>query len=304
MAGAAARDEQRGVAESAGRLQRRVDNLYAETRHFAELFTELDERLERLEGKSRSWFGRWLARDLDEQVEVLRLETDEAEDRFNEARGKFEAARDELERARGRQQELAAGAADYDVALRDKEDQLTAAGDPRAGRLAEIAGELERQAAVLQETDDLLTSVGWSDRALDTLEHLVMRTKKAALNDLVGGGVLAGKAKYDEMAAVSNAAAYAEQCLGKLKDELLVYGERQSLQTGAPLDSGARFLDVWLDSSGHDVRSLLRVIEAEQRLPRTRRLLEQVNDDLRVRRSAIATTMDQLTAERRRLLAR
>lgn len=284
-------------------MQRRVDGLYAETRHFAARLAELDERLERLEAKSRSWFGQLLSRDLDERLELLRLEADEAEDRYDEARTNFEAARNELDQARERQSELAAGVADYDAALQDKEERLTTAGDPRATRLAEIATELERQAAVLQEADDLLTSVGWSGRALDTLEHLVGRTKKAALNDLVGGGMLAGKAKYDEMDALSNAAAYAEQCLGKLKDELLVYGERQSLQTGEPLDSRARFLDVWLDSSGHDVRSLLQVLEAQHRLPRTRSLLQQVDADLRDRRATISTTIDQLIAERRHLLA-
>jgi DNA repair exonuclease SbcCD ATPase subunit len=303
-AGLAARQEQAAVGASISRLQRRVDGLYAETRHFAGRLDELTARLERLEGKARSWFGSLLYRNLDEQVELLRLETDEVEDRFEEARRNFEAARDELEQARRRQEELAAGSADYDAALQDKEKRLLAEGDPRAGRLAEIAAEQERLAGVLQDTDDLLTSISWSDRALDTLEHLITSARRFALTDLAGGGAMAGKAKYDELAAVSNAAAYAEQCLGKLKDELDVYGERQSLVTGEPMDSRARFLDIWLDSPSRDLQSFLKVAEAQHRLPRTRSLLQQIGDDLRQRRAEVLTTVDKLTAERQRLLAK
>jgi uncharacterized coiled-coil DUF342 family protein len=302
-AGLAARQEQRTVGATVSRLQRQVDGLYAETRHFAGRLDDLTDRLDRLEAKSRSWFGSLLSRNLDEQLELLRLETDEAEDRFDEARRNFEAARDELEEARERQEELAATSADYETALQDKEERLLTAGDPRADRLAEIAAEQERQAVVLRDTDDLLTSISWSDRALDTLEHLIGRARKWAVNDLAGGGVFTGKAKYDELGAVGNAATYAEQCLAKLKDELQAYGERKSLETGDPMDSKARFLDVWMDQPYRDLRSFLQIIEAQHRLPRTRSLLQQVGDDLRQRRAEILTATDELTAERRRLLA-
>jgi DNA repair exonuclease SbcCD ATPase subunit len=299
----AARQEQRGVGATVSRLQRQVDALYAETRHFAGRLAELSERLDRLEARSRSWFGLLVPRGLDEQLEVLRLETDEAEDRLNEARRNFESARDELDQARSRQEELAATSADYEIALQDKEKRLLAAKDPRAGRLGEIAAEQEQQAVALQGTDDLLTSLGWSDRALDTLEHLIGSTRRWATADLAGGGVLAGKAKYDELTAVGNAAAYADQCLARLKDELQVYGERQSLETGVPLDTKARFLDVWMDHPYGDLRSFLRIVQAQHRLPRTRSLLQQIGDDLRQRRAEILTATDQLTAERQHLLA-
>lgn len=301
-AGQAARQEQRTVGASVGRLQRQVDGLYAETRHFAGQLDDLTERLDRLEAKSRSWFGSLLARNLDEQLDLLRLETDEAEDRFDEARRNFETARAELDQARDRQDELTVSSADYDAALEDKEKRLLAAGDPRADRLAEIAAEQERQSVVLQGTDDLLTSVGWSDRALDTLEHLLGGARRWSVNS--PGGLLAGKATYDENAAVGNAAAYAEQCLGKLKDELQVYGERQSLVTSEPTDSKARFLDVWMDHPYQDLRSFLQIVEAQHRLPRTRSLLQQIGDDLRQQRAEILTATDDLTAERQRLLAK
>jgi uncharacterized coiled-coil DUF342 family protein len=133
-AGLAAQQEQRSVGATVSRLQRQVDGLYAETRHFAGRLAELSERLDHLEARSRSWFGSLLSRNLDEQLELLRLETDEAEDRLDEARRKFEVARDELDEARDQQEELAATSADYEAALRDKEERLLAAGDPRADR--------------------------------------------------------------------------------------------------------------------------------------------------------------------------
>jgi DNA repair exonuclease SbcCD ATPase subunit len=301
-AGLAAQREQRSAGAGVSRLQRQVDGLYAETRHFAGRLDELTERLDRLEAKSRSWFGAMLSRNLDEQLELLRLETDEAEDRFEEARRNFEAARDELEQARERQDELAAGSADYDAALQDKEKRLLAEGDPRAARLAEIAAEQERQAVVLQDTDDLLTSISWSDRALDTLEHLIGGARRWAMNS--PAGLLGNKATHDEHAAVGNAAAYAEQCLAKLKDELQAYGERQSSETGEPVDSKARFLDVWMDHPYQDLRSFLQIVEAQHRVPRTRSLLQQIGDDLRQRRAEVLTTIDKLTTERQRLLAK
>jgi hypothetical protein len=170
-------------------------------------------------------------------------------------------------------------------------------------RLQEIAAEQERQAAVLQEAADLLTTVSWSDRAVDTLEHLTGSARKWALNDVAGGGVLAGKPKYDELAAVGNAAAYAEQCLARLKNEIKAYGERQPLETGLQLDARSRFLDVWIDQPYRDVRSFLRLMDTQRRLPRTRSLLQQIGDDLRLRRAEILTATDQLATERQRLLA-
>jgi hypothetical protein len=299
----AARQEQRSTAETIGRLQRQVDALYAETRHVAGRLAELSERLDHLEARSRSWLSSLWSRGLEERVDLLRLETDEAEDRYDEARRKFETARAELDEARERQDELAATSADYEDALREKEERLVASGDPRAERLQEIAAEQERQAAVLQEADDLLTTVSWSDRAVDTLEHLTGSARRWALNDVAGGGVLAGKPKYDELAAVGNAAAYAEQCLARLKDEMKAYGERQPLETGLQLDARSRFLDVWIDQPYRDVRSFLRLMDTQRRLPRTRSLLQQIGDDLRLRRAEILTATDQLATERQRLLA-
>ncbi|HEY0474121.1 MAG TPA: hypothetical protein VGD34_20770 [Kribbella sp.] len=303
LAGMAARQEQRSTAETISRLQRQVDGLYAETRHVAGRLAELSERLDHLEARSRSWLSSLWSRGLEERVDLLRLETDEAEDRYDEARRKFETARAELNGARERQDELAATSADYEDALKEKEERLLASGDPRAERLQEIAAEQERQAAVLQEAADLLTTVSWSDRAVDTLEHLTGSARKWALNDVAGGGVLAGKPKYDELAAVGKAAAYAEQCLARLKDEMKAYGERQPPETGLQLDARSRFLDVWIDQPYRDVRSFLRLMDTQRRLPRTRSLLQQIGDDLRLRRAEILTATDQLATERQRLLA-
>jgi hypothetical protein len=299
----AALQEQRSTAETISRLQRQVDGLYAETRHVAGRLAELSERLDNLEARSRSWLSSLWSRGLAARVDLLRLETDEAEDRYDEARRKFETARAELDEARERQDELAATSADYEDALKEKEERLLASGDPRAERLQEIAAEQERQAAVLQEADDLLTTVSWSDRAVDTLEHLTGSARRPALNDVAGRGVLAGKAKYDELAAVANAAAYAEQCLARLKDEMKAHGERQPLETGLQLDARSRFLDMWIDQPYRDVRSFLQLMETQHRLPRTRSLLQQLGDDLRLRRAEILIATDQLTTERQRLLA-
>jgi PHD/YefM family antitoxin component YafN of YafNO toxin-antitoxin module len=293
---------ERNSAETVHRLQRRLDGLYAERKHFAGRLDEVGDNLNRLEARSRSWLASKLSRNLEEQVEFARLEYDEARYRFDDVRQRFEAVREELDQARARHDGLLAGAAEYEIALTDKEDALLAAGDPRADRLRAIAADLERQAVVLQETDDLLTSVGWSDRALDTLDHLIGRARTAALTDIAGGGVLSGKAKYDELAAVGNAAAYAERCLAKLRDELQLYGARQPVDDGLKVDAQARFLDIWLDSPGGDLRTLMQVMQTQNRIPRTRSLLQQVGDDLRLRRAEILTATDRLTAERRRLL--
>ncbi len=302
-AGLEARREQRGAGEVVGRLQRQVDGLYAERRHFAGRVDQLRANLDRLEAKSRSWFGSRVSRNLDEQLDLARLETYEAEDRLDDVERRFEAARTALDEARDRQETIEATSSDYEAALEVKEQHLLDAGDPRAERLRGIAADLERQAAVRQELDDLLTSVGWSDRALDTLEHLLGNARSATLADLAGGGVLASKAKYDEIEAVNRAATYAEQCLAKLADELRVYGERRSLHTGLQTDSRTKLLDLWMDSGYGDAQSFLELMKTQQRLPRTRSLLQQVGEDLRLRRAEILTALVELTADRQRLLA-
>jgi hypothetical protein len=52
-----------------------------------------------------------------------------------------------------------------------------------------------------------------------------------------------------------------------------------------------------------DLRSLLQIVEAQHRLPRTRSPLQQIGDDLRQWRAEILTATDQLAAERQHLLA-
>jgi hypothetical protein len=64
-----------------------------------------------------------------------------------------------------------------------------------------------------------------------------------------------------------------------------------------------RFLDIWLDSGRRDVQDFLQLMKTQQRLPRTRSLLQQIGDDLQLRRAEITEALDELTAERQRLLA-
>ena len=292
----------REVSETVSRLQLQVDGLYAETKHFAGRAAQLGEHLDVLESRSRSWLTSLLSRNLPEQLEQARAEAYEAQERFDDARRRFEQAKADLDAARGRKDDLAITALEQQAALDDKEERLLAAGDPLADRLNQIAAERDRQTAVLQETADLVTSLGWSSRALDTLDHLLGGARDAALTDLAGGGMLASKAKYDEIDAVNRAAAYAEQCLARLADELRVYGERQPLHTGLEVDPTTRFLDIWLDSGHRDVQDFLQLMKTQQRLPRTRSLLQQIGDDLDLRRAEIVEAVDELTAERQRLL--
>jgi cation transport regulator ChaB len=301
-AGREARQEERGVSQEVNRLQRQVDALYAERRHFAGRVEQLSAAEDHLQARCRSWIRSLFSRDLTEQFEAAREETFDAEDRLDEADREFEAARVALAAARGQQEAIAGVTSDYEAALDLKERNLIDAGDPRAERLREITAGLEREAAVLRDTDDLLTSVGWSDRALDTLEHLVGRARRSALTDLADGSFMSGKAKYDELGAVGTAAAYAERCLAKLKDELRLYGERQHLTDGLQVDARARFLDIWIDSPYRDLRSFLEIVKTQNRIPRTRSLLQQIGDDLRLRRAETLTTTDTLTTERTTLL--
>ena len=293
----------REVGEAVSRLQLQVDGLYAETKHFAGRVAQLGEQLDVLERRSRSWFASVLARNLPEQLEQARAEAYEAQERFDDARRRFEQAKADLDEARGRKDDLTINAIEEQAALDDKEQRLLETGDPRAERLRGIAAERDRQAVVLQETDDLVTSVGWSTRALDTLEHLLGGARQATLTDVAGGGRLASKAKYEEIDAVNRAATYAEQCLARLADELRVYGERQPLNTGLEVDPTTRFLDIWFDSGHRDVQDFLQLMKTQQRLPRTRSLLQQIADDLRLRRTEIVEALDELTTERLRLLA-
>ena len=302
-AGRSARAELQPLSETIHRLQRQMDGLYAETRHWDKKVAHGYDQLDRLERRTGSWLGSLFGRGQEQQLDDLRAELYEAEDRYADARRRFEETRTELDEARDRHDDLQLVADDYAAALDDKESGLLTAGDDTADRLRVIATELEDLAVRLGETDDLLTSVGWSDRALDTLGFLVGRAMPAAAGDLAGGGILAGKAKFDELQAVDSAAAYADRCLSKLSEELRTYGERRPLRSGQPLDAGARLLDVWLDRPGLDVKAFVLVLQARKQIPRTRDVVRQVADDLAVRRTEILAETEALTTERTALLS-
>jgi len=302
-AGRAARQELRPLSESVHRLQRQLDGLHAEARHWDKKLTQHYADLDRLERRSGSLFGSLFGGNSEQRLADLRATTYEAEDRYDEARRRLEETRTELDDARAQHDDVQLVADDYEAALDAKEAGLVAAGGPTVDRLHRIAVELEDLAVRLRETDDLLTSVGWADRALDTVEYLVGRATHAAAGDLAGGGILSGKAKFDELQAVQSATTYAERTLLKLSEELRVYGERRSLESGRPLDAGARILDVWLDRPGHDLKAFLDVLQTRKQIPRTRDLVRQVADDLGVRRTEILTATEALSAERTTLLS-
>jgi hypothetical protein len=195
--------------------------------------------------------------------------------------------------------------AELDRALAATEAQLLAEGDPRSGRLREIAALVDGLHANGVEIDEAIAAAFDAiDRVDRTLEALASAKSWSTYDTFFGGGMIASAVKHQRLDDAIESSADVHAALLRLRAELADV----AVETGTNLvdvpSTTLRGLDIWFDNIFTDAMVHGRIANSIDRLRDVRAGLDRVLDELRLRRGAGESQLTQLADERRALLAR
>ncbi|MDI1462718.1 hypothetical protein QEZ54_17220 [Catellatospora sp. KI3] len=217
----------------------------------------------KLEGMSltRIWLALRGARD--DALARERAEEQAAAYRVAEAKERLRVLADELAVARARLATLRTAEFDYTAVLAEKEQHLADSGDPRAGRLLELA---ERRGSLTAELKELREAAAAAARAAESLDRVAVLLGKAddwsGYDTWLGGGAFSSAMKHDRMDEAASAATVADHHIAKLRTELADVRDVNLTLPELELEGFTRFADVWFDNIFTDLAVRDRIKQA------------------------------------------
>lgn len=248
---------------------------------------ELEERLqqeavdvERLEGKGLVWLFHSILGDRESQLEQERQELLAVKLHYDAASVAVVGLEAEVTDLQAQLGELADPAGYYESLLERKAEAILEVGDPRAGRLLELA---EQWASTRSELRELEEAIQAGQPVLEGLQETASRLKSAknwGVWDVVGGGLIATAAKHSKIDE-------ARRLIHQVQEHVQRFGRELAdvdveAVAGIEISSFATFADYVLDGLITDWvvqarinRSLQAVVEMAERVSAVIRGLEQ-----------------------------
>lgn len=260
------------------------------------------EDVERLESFSltRIWATLKGSRDTDLDRETA--ERDAERYAVAEAEARLEVARRDVASVEAQLRQLGDVEADYEAALKAKEQWLTGTGAPAASDLARIA---EERGALLAEDTEAREAHAAGLAARDLLLHAQQLLGSAqswsTWDTFGGGGMFSDMMKYDKLDQVSAVLRQVDQALDRFSRELADVG-MQAVR-GVEIDGLTRAFDVFFDNFFSDLAVRRRIQDAGARVNEAVGAVERVLQRLESRGKEIAARLGQLDEERSKLLA-
>lgn len=187
------------------------------------------------------------------------------------------------------------------LAQREQEVRGDPGGLATAARLTELAdqaGELRGRATQLAEADRAGRA---AHTALQqTAQHLGSAGSWATYDTFFGGGVVADMVKHDKLDRAGVLMRQADAALAHLATELADVGIEAVGDIG--ISSMTRALDVWFDNIFSDWEVRERIARASERVQRLLGEVGHVGHELGRRQQENAAALEEVTAERERLL--
>lgn len=259
------------------------------------------EDVERLESFSltRIWATLKGSRDADLDREVA--ERDAERYAVAEAEARLEVARRDVASLEAQLRQLGDVEADYDAALKAKEQWLLSTGAPNATELARVA---EERGALLAEDTEAREAHAAGLAARDLLLHAQQLLGNAqswsTWDTFGGGGLFSDMMKYDKLDQVTAVLRQADQALDRFSRELADVGMRAV--RGVEIDGLTRTFDVFFDNFFSDLAVRRRIQDAAARVDEAVAAVEQVLQRLTARGKEIAEQLGDLDARRSALL--
>lgn len=259
------------------------------------------EDVERLESFSltRIWATLKGSRDADLDRETA--ERDAERYAVAEAEARLEVARRDVASLEAQLRQLGDVEADYDAALKAKEQWLLSTGAPNATELARVA---EERGALLAEDTEAREAHAAGLAARDLLLHAQQLLGNAqswsTWDTFGGGGLFSDMMKYDKLDQVTAVLRQADQALDRFSRELADVGMRAV--RGVEIDGLTRTFDVFFDNFFSDLAVRRRIQDAAARVDEAVAAVEQVLQRLTARGKEIAEQLGDLDARRSALL--
>ncbi|MET7338244.1 hypothetical protein [Nonomuraea sp. NPDC005650] len=266
-------------------------------RTLADLELELsleEDDVTRLEGGLSAVLARLLG-NREERLDRERAEAAAARQRVDGHRARLSRLEADARAAEDELAGLATAPKEYAELLAEKERQLISGGDARARELADLGATLDRVTADVREHAEAHRAGRAAHDALGHVLRHLNSARNASTWDMFGGGLIADSIEHNRLSAADEAAWRAQRALDVFSRELADVGV--SARPHLPQVDTRWFVDTFFDNIITDVIKHQRIENTRAEVAKTTQWVRDVGARLQARHA-------ELSAERKRLLAR
>ena len=279
------------------RLDARLRELYAQRETLQkqteglELARQKEQAdVDRLEGRSLAAFFYHAVGRLDEQLDKERQEAYAAQVKYDAAARELAAVEADAASCEVRLSQLEGCEQRYETALAEKAAALRESGSAAAqelldaeARIADLEGQLRE---IREAADAGEAALNAADQVLETLDS----AEGWSTWDVVGGGLLADLAKYEDLDNAQEQVEQLQEKLRQFKTELADVTIEAELQVS--VDGFLRFADVFFDGLFADLAVMEHINDSQKKIRNTQKEIQAVLDRLTAMREEISADLD------------
>ncbi len=267
-----------------------------------QLKKQLDKELkdvEQLEGFTLQNFWHSLKGTKDAAKHKEQEEYLAAKMKFDSANAALENLQNDLRRIDSALASLKDAQAEYQTALREKEQQLLAYSKPESRRLWEISEQLGYLQAQAQEIAEAIDAGQKASRGLSQVENSLGSAQGWGVVDIIGGGLLTTAIKHSYIGEARRQINEAQQQLRRFETELV-----DIQKTHSPLDLGSiwTLADFLLDGLLFDLIVQSQISDAQHRTRQLQGEIHAAMQELHRLQRENQQEMEKLNEERQRLI--
>ena len=246
--------------------------------------------VDRLEGRSLAAFFYHAVGRLDEQLDKERQEAYAAQVKYDAAARELAAVEADAASCEVRLSQLEGCEQRYETALAEKAAALRESGSAAAqelldaeARIADLEGQLRE---IREAADAGEAALNAADQVLETLDS----AEGWSTWDVVGGGLLADLAKYEDLDNAQEQVEQLQEKLRQFKTELADVTIEAELQVS--VDGFLRFADVFFDGLFADLAVMEHINDSQKKIRNTQKEIQAVLDRLTAMRKEISADLD------------
>ena len=279
------------------RLDARLRELYAQRETLQkqteglELARQKEQAdVDRLEGRSLAAFFYHAVGRLDEQLDKERQEAYAAQVKYDAAARELAAVEADAASCEVRLSQLEGCKQRYETALAEKAAALRESGSAAAqelldaeARIADLEGQLRE---IREAADAGEAALNAADQVLETLDS----AEGWSTWDVVGGGLLADLAKYEDLDNAQEQVEQLQEKLRQFKTELADVTIEAELQVS--VDGFLCFAYVFFDGLFADLAVMEHINDSQKKIRNTQKEIQAVLDQLTAMRKEISADLD------------
>lgn len=258
-----------------------ISALRNQARELAEKVERLDKErkieqgeFDKMSGKSLSAFFYTMAGKKDEQLVKEQREALAAQAKYDTAVRELEAVKQDIKRYSKEYLSLVGFDIRYEKLLKEKAQALKANGNPEAERIVELEKQLAEAESAKEEITEAVSAAKRADRSVSAVLENLSHAEEWASWDIIGGGMIADRAKQDKLDAAQNSVEVLQVDLRLLKAELADIAENAEIRVD--IEGFLRFADWFFDGIFADYSILQRIDEAKEKIYDIKNKIKQI----------------------------